>query len=63
MSEKNQLETFPNPEPARDYEIKIETESENNDKILTTKSFSIIDLKKMQYNYYYHILSNCINNH
>ncbi len=49
------------PKTEGDFELVIETDSENRDKILTNKPFSIIDLKKLQYKYYHRILSNCIN--
>jgi len=42
------------------FELNIITVSKNKDKIITTLEFNVIDIETMQYNYYYKILSNCI---
>ncbi len=54
---KNSFVWFPQDEG--DFELSIEVKSENRDKILISKPFSVVDMKKLQNNYYYKILSEC----
>ena len=43
-----------------DFELKMEVISENRDKIIIKKNFSILDMKKLQYKFYHKVLTNCI---
>ncbi len=54
---KNSFIWFPQEEG--DFRLSIEVKSENMDKILISKQFSVVDMKKLQNNYYYKILSEC----